>query len=44
MHYIIKAFRFDISCIAYNLAALGVAQMIQVIGSLEIDELFTTGS
>ena len=44
MYYTFKTFKFDISCIVHNLGILGVAQKIQVIGSMQVDELFTVGS
>ena len=32
----------NISCIVYDLGALKVARKIQVMGSLQVDDLFTT--
>ena len=34
MHYPIKAFKFDIFCIAHDLGVLGVVQKIEVISFL----------
>ena len=42
IHYTFSTFKLDISYIVYNLGVLGVTQKIQVIGSLKVDELFTT--
>ena len=34
----------NISCIVSDMGALGVARNIQIIGSLQVDDLFTTDS
>ena len=41
MHY--TYFLLNISCIIYNLNALRIAWKIQVMGSLQINDLFITG-
>ena len=44
MHYALCAFSPCIYCIIHDLGALRVAQKIQVIGFLQVDDLFTVGS
>ena len=42
--WVVITFSPCISCIIHDLGALRVAQKIQVIGFLQVDDLFTVGS
>ena len=44
MHYIYRAFWPNISCIVHGLAVLGIAREIQVLGFLQVIDLFTIAS
>ena len=44
MHYALLVYWPNISCIVHDLGSLEVLRKIQVMSSLQIDDLFTTGS